>query len=550
MTAHRVRQILFSLFALLELCGAIPWVSGTQIDPMLWEEFARDADLIGIVECRTAGGIVADFVVVDSWKGPPAGTRVILRTAVNYWEPQFPISLVGERYLVGGFKSCTPTRSGSISGTSFPVPLWWRSLPADYDLPLFQGRLALAAPVASGLLSRFGSGHGTIESFREAVQSFLALPPDAAELLLLQRQAEKYLFGTHARQAARSARQSPAVGSESDGDASTPELDILEAGILRATSVEEAVRCLLAYPGRNFEGQRGGIARVLQRGGGTRTLAILEDMQLTADTIDGEVFRRTLQAIHDRLDDWAGGDADLSSAQPEEVPSAAELQSLRTRWNRASIAEKIDVLWGPLSRWDPVTVVDYLLLWMESDADRRFDITGYRLGSCFAWQCGRDRAENLGRLASARDPFIRVAGAVYLCFEDRTEGMSRLRKLADLPGDAGVWAALNLARRGDPSAVERALAVLAEPGAPSRDGAAHHNFQKRLMVLLSNSAARSGIDQPPPLPRDGDPYISAAERELQYRLLHDSVRNWWAEHRDRITLTDPWMKPLERQKVD
>src|SRR5262245_11837805 len=129
---------LLGLAALL-CCLQLQSAFATTIDPLTWEQFAADADFIGIVECQRAGGIVAKYKVIESWKGAPAGTTLSIRVAVNYWEPQFPIALVGMQYLVGAFKQDAPSRMMSTTMGS-PVPLWWRNLPADYELPLFQGR--------------------------------------------------------------------------------------------------------------------------------------------------------------------------------------------------------------------------------------------------------------------------------------------------------------------------------------------------------------------------------------------------------------------------
>src|SRR5262245_11086391 len=87
-------------FLALFLCISSQPASATTIDPLTWEQFASDADFIGIAECETAGGIVAKYKVLESWKGAPPGTTFSLRIAVNYWEPQFPIALIGEQYLI------------------------------------------------------------------------------------------------------------------------------------------------------------------------------------------------------------------------------------------------------------------------------------------------------------------------------------------------------------------------------------------------------------------------------------------------------------------
>ena len=61
-------------------------------------------------------------------------------------------------------------------------------------------------------------------------------------------------------------------------------------------------------------------------------------------------------------------------------------------------------------------------------------------------------------------------------------------------------------------------------------------LQSRSGVLLSNAAQAGGAAQPA-LPK--------AEGE-QYEYL----AGWWKEHAAKAVLRDPWLKALEKQKVD
>ena len=126
--------------------------AATTIDRMTFEELVLGADFVGIVECNRAGGIVAGYSVLESWKGPRPGTHITVRVAVNYWEPQFPITLCGERYFMTAFKRAPFRVKSTTSGE--PVPLWWRNIPADYSLPLFQGRKRLAPARRTAPISR------------------------------------------------------------------------------------------------------------------------------------------------------------------------------------------------------------------------------------------------------------------------------------------------------------------------------------------------------------------------------------------------------------
>jgi hypothetical protein len=104
--------------------SALLWphsATATTIEPLLFEELVLRADFVGIVECEQAGGIVATYRVIESWMGPKPGSRITIRVAVNYWEPQFPIALCGERYYVTAFKQAPFRMMSTTSGG--PVPL-------------------------------------------------------------------------------------------------------------------------------------------------------------------------------------------------------------------------------------------------------------------------------------------------------------------------------------------------------------------------------------------------------------------------------------------
>ncbi|HEV3165735.1 MAG TPA: hypothetical protein VGZ22_17030, partial [Isosphaeraceae bacterium] len=89
---------------------------------------------------------------------------------------------------------------------------------------------------------------------------------------------------------------------------------------------------------------------------------------------------------------------------------------------------------------------EFLVAWKSPNQDWRDKDRGYTLGSFFAWRCGKDRRKHLASQSEARDPFIRVAGAVYLCFEDIEAGTAALKRTTAVEGDPGAWAALTLDR--------------------------------------------------------------------------------------------------------
>jgi hypothetical protein len=526
---HRVFHLL--PFVALLLCLHFQPAFGTTIDPLTWEQFASDADFIGIVECETAGGIVAKYRVLESWKGAPAGTAFSIRVAVNYWEPQFPIALIGEQYLVAAFRLNAPSRIMSTTVGS-PVPLWWRNIPADYSLPLFQGRVLLPLRGGGRELVAIGSDHPDLKSFKEAVQQFLALSPDQREVRLLQRLSEKYLFNTHS----------------SEKDKNIAEIKTLRKSIPGSSSVQEIVNHLLNLAKKNPEEWRHTIANILAQAGGAATLKILEENSTNQSPLKNSSY--VIDQIR-RRHGLSGVEAekehpDTDSTKP---PTEKEISEMRESLASDPTDEQFYKAFEVMTRYDPEPIADYLVRWVNPEKTWRDADYGYVLGSYFAWKCGKNREANFRKLLRAHDPFIRVAGAVYLYYENREEGGARLREFVNLPGDPGVWAAINLARRGDKSVMPRALDVLATAGLSNMAGVPHLNLQKRVLTLLSNSAHKSGIPQPSTAVEISYSDSESARREKQ-KKIHQDFLTWWDVNKDRITLYDPWLSLLELQKVD
>ena len=503
---------LASALAAVVLLGPAP-ASATTIDPLLFEELVLGADFVGVVECRTAGGIVAEYTVVESWKGPRAGTRLAIRVAVNYWEPQFPIALCGERYFVTAYTEAPSRVVSTTAGGG--VPLGWRDLPADYRLPLFQGRQLL------------GPGEDQKAEFartRARAQALLALKPAEQEAALLKAVVDKDLFGRRWRGGEPDEDKAKALKSRlaglADADALAGEL----LGLAQVDPEKWAVRVRI----------------VLGKAGGAATLARLEKLAAGQSPWGTDGRDELVAEIKERR---AAAPPPARNVGPDKdaPPAADELARLRKALAGGPGAEGFGKAFDTLTRHDPGPVADFLIGWKNPQSDWRDADRGYVLGSYFAWRCGRDRAKHLAALTGAADPFVRAAGAVYLGFEDADAGTAALKKLTALDGDPGVWAALTLARRGHKGAVPRALDVFrVRPGdREARGGMAEvprRNLRKRVLVLLSNSAKAGGVPQPA-LPE-------AEERQWEY------LAGWWKDHGGKVALGDPWLKILEKQKVD
>jgi hypothetical protein len=146
------------------------------------------------------------------------------------------------------------------------------------------------------------------------------------------------------------------------------------------------------------------------------------------------------------------------------------------------------------------------------------------------------RKELLTRLTGATDEEVRVAAAVYLAFDDAEAGKSKLKEFSKLDGDPGAWAAVTLARRGDATALDRAMKVFDTEGKDNMEGVPHRNLQKQMLVLFSNSAAASGVPQPP-------------VRESG-KGVYEGIREWYKANGGKLKLVDRWAEELAKQRVD
>ncbi len=509
-----------ALVMTLLLAGlASPPALATSIDPFTWEQLAVGADFLGVVECTVAGGIVAKYRVVDSWKGVPDGTEISIRVAVNFWEPQFPIALVGEQWLVAAYRSPSPARVLSTTSGG-AVPFWWRDLPADYVTPLFQGLTRLPAEGETPFHS-FQSPHPNPDVFRRAVSCLLEAAPEQQEVVLLGALARKYLFDPN---------RVPEGAAGPDRNALRKEF---EARVILA----ERLEWLLALRTKHEETFGGSVLAVIGQGT-ERTIAALEAFPADHWIRSSEEGRKLLRRMREGRPSGAGG-GEAETAPP--APTADALAALRAELESGSRDSGDGRAFETLTRHDPGAVAAWLREWKQPEKGWQDVARGYVLGSWFAARCGTDRTVHLKALADARDPFVRVAGAVYLAFEDPEAGTARLRDLVDLEGDPGAWAAITLIRRGEPGALGRALRVFETAGDASMAGVPHRNFQKHLLTVLSNSAARSGVEPPPRV--HARPPSEAAESFA-------ALRDWVESVRDRLTLHDPWFADLSAQKLD
>jgi hypothetical protein len=414
-----------------------------------------------------------------------------------------------------------------------PVPLWWRNIPADYSLPLFQGRVLLPLRTIEKPLSELGSDHPDLKTFKDAVQEFLALRPDQREVRLLQSLSKKYLFPD------RLPRKQKLPAN----------YHTIKKSILGSSSAEEIVNQILTLGREASPDWQYPTSAVLQKAGGVTALRVLEGIAAKQAMSEEQLYHQVIGRIRSRLSQRPIEEEGNKHAENQKAPTEEELKEMRRLLSNSPTLEQFYKVFDAMTQHDPEPIADYLLQWKNPEADWRDVDFGYVIGSYFAWRCGKDRATNFQKLLKAHDPYIRVAGAVYLCFENKNEGMTKLKEVMTLPGDAGVWAALNLARRGDKSAIARALEVFATAGHTNMSGVPHRNLQKRVAVLISNSAHRSHL-QATSFPILNDEYKNESERNTAQERIYQYYIAWWNINKDKVTLFDPWLSILERQKVD
>jgi hypothetical protein len=494
--------------------------AGISLVPRPWRLLVYDAAFVGIAECTVAGGIVADYRVIDSWKGPGPGATLRISRTLSVWEPTFPIALCGERYLILASASAgEPYKLCLSRAVGCGQPLWWRRIPAHYTttldaMPILLNRGDGGAPRLPGLAP-------DLVSFADSVRSFLSLPPDAQESLCLRARVLEELARTYDRRSAK-------------GDSA------LQADRRRVDALAvDGLISFVAAVGQRRPRDRKILGIALGAAGGDHVLRFLRSSEgrtlFPGDTTSPGHPLWTLKLRRGETEPEML-DQDLRPSPP---PDSA-LEGLRAGLRAPYSSKAFETSFRTLTLYEPGTVEDFLMHYEVPDTSVFQEDTEYVLGCYFGWRCGADRAAHFRRLLRAKDPFVRVAAAVYLSFEDRREGEAALRRLTREAGPSGAWAAIELARRGVKDEMMRAIQIFAEHLDSTVGTLYIRNMRRQLLVLLSNSARASGVEPPPG--REAEVAWSASSA-TDYAL-------WWQRVNDRITLRDPWEEILERQKAD
>ncbi|MCC6572668.1 MAG: hypothetical protein IT462_02655 [Planctomycetes bacterium] len=483
------------------------------IDPIPTEKLLHDADFVGIVECTKAGGIVAEYKVVQSWRGPKAGDTVRIKIAANYWGPQYPLVLVGERLGITGFKTKAPSTLMSMSSGA-PIPEFWRQVRFDFSLPLFQGRW----PVEKSASVQEDPKNPTFES---QAKEFFGHSPSKQEALILAVVTSKRL-----------------LRGKLEDEAETIAIQLV-ANMRAANDCAAALKLLVAYAKDAKKEIQSTIAHVLKEAGYAETVSYLKRM----DAKDLPWNKDKLTEIQTEIDGRLHPkDQALPQADEQTIPDAKKLAALRKIVESGDIAhEDFGEAVETLTRYEPAPVAKWLKDWtQDKNAHWSAAEKPYLFGSFFGHSCGKDRISNLITLLDAKEQGVRVAAAVYLCFDDAVQGEKALKEFAKLEGRPGAWAGLTLVRRGHKEYFPRAIKFLHFVPETGMSGTGDELLQQKILELLSNSAAKSGIAQPVTTS-----YVR--REEMQFGTVVDV---WWEKYKDKIIPFDPWAEELSANKTD
>jgi len=411
--------------------------------------------------------------------------------------------------------------------------MWWRQDHSDYFIPSMLNITPLP------LLSLQGDEgpprilwgyRGDLDSFRKEAQTLLRMPDGEREAAVLHSAIRWHLL-------------EPWDSGRNEFDRAS--LNKLDARA-RTSDVDSIIAALDEFA-RQGGNSAGSAVMTTLYGGGAGTLRALSRIE---NRSGGWRVASVIRSIRLRMGLEPPEEYDPIALPP--APSKADRDNLRVLLqtspdsaqdpNGSLAYGKRRKAFETLTIFDPEFVSHFLMNWHDTGGALSGHNEGYGLGSFLAWRCTGDRTGHLRRLTKAEDPYVRVAGAIYFSFENEAEGIKTLQKLSHLSGDPGAWAALNLARRGDRQALARALDVFKSPNDPGIGSQVHRNLQKRLLVLLSNSAARGGLQQP-----DAWTYEERPDDQLR---VYQKLIAWWNENEMKLTLWDPWFEELKEKKIE
>lgn len=534
-----VRLACLVVLALL-IAHTLPTPSlATSIRPKPWRLVVFDAVFVGIVECEVAGIVTADYRVLESFKGPPPGSLLRIRGGLEAFQPGIPTALIGERYLVyatrlhgAGEGGCFSTEPGCGE------PYWWRDIPCSLSTSAYWGATPIDIDANRLRDDRHLIRTRELSQCRDSLRNFLGLPRDVQEAVILNLGYPVHWL----------------IPPVSLPTGSAPGREYLSAGDDGAVvPVGELLDSLIAMPVTKSYRYDTPAWRLGSCGGDSALALLRSPSGLAKFGADSANPMHPIWMIRNRRG-LVGGEsmAELgaSLAEPETLSQLRKVLRQVNPSNRSRPDFRTDIrrsrAFIRLTQKDPEAVVNLLFSFSPNALTDREIRACYGLASYFGWKCTGNRAKHFRRLLAAPNPIVRTAAAVYLSFEDSTAGVAELRKLISEPGFPGAWAAVALASRGDKAAVLRALDCLQEEDGVAVDGRYASDLRHRLRVLLSNSAARNGVELPP--------VWKARQYQPDSGPVGDTnwleYQAWWSQVRDQIVICDPWYPLLAHLKVD
>lgn len=539
---------------------SIAWVVGgaaackAEVDQELWEQSAFGADFVGVVECTTAGGPVAEFRVLESWKPGPAAETLRLLNCSYYWELHYPAMLVGERYLFMTRRTdpIPAVLRGNVYGK---VPAWWRQIETDSYWPYYRCQRILPPDSWQGRFECRGAEMLSLNEFRDYIKEILALDLPAREIVLMRLLLQKY---AHPQDRQHWSAQTTAAFErllkqfdQSDDPAlllrqfwefTTSDYDtthyifraVVEQAVYTETLWTELKTMLSESPHMRQRDQYYLLTMILWR------VREVEELLPVARRYAAEL-RERLDSVDPQSEEAANLRGNVQHLDhilgrlPVNVLTAEDLAECKKQFREDNNLDyyRWTQAFEVLSQEEPDVVCKWLCKWKNPGKDPWRASQGYELASRFAWKCRDERTQYFTRLLKAKDAWVRVAAAFYLTLEDEEEGLKALSKCARLRGALGTWAALNLAARGDLRAMDQAVKAISDSkyreGMVTPQDAPVHWVQ----VLLSNSAKYSGLDPSGLMKR-----------------TPESIAAWWADNRSKVTLHDPWLAVLTQQRPD
>lgn len=516
--------------------------TATKVDPRTWAQLSLSADFIGIIVCTKAGGIVAEYQVIQTIKGlENTGDSIRVRMATDYWGGHFPTALVGEKYLITGFKNNAPI--GIISSSSGgSVPIWARQLTYDYNLPLSSGIMFLSQERKGGTFSfrdRFKFYWGGEEGSGAAllvknIQSLLAATPEQQDLFILKELYKKYEIDEYKNYVGQ-----PIIFNSYQWLEQVMEHNDATKLVNYIWNISENLNILEQGP---YSDETDQVVYDL--------ISLLDEKEYELEYYS---FRNPKEKINNEKNRVVNPVV-ITNLDIQQAEQNFQKYLKSSNWQEADLwYDAFDVL--ALKKQD--IIIDYLLKYSVTGKEWQDRDDGYLLASRLLIKGKPLSINSIKLLRGAKSDQVRVASLVYLALNNPSVGVAELENLFNLKDlkqlspDMKLWLSLNLARYGNKIAVEQFFETIIFSYANSFDRLADghmrfflSNMFNRMQVLLSNSAGMSGIPQPP----------SYANSALEYNSSHrDTLMpliNWWKSNAHQIILSDVWMKELRKAGVE